>query len=102
MPVLRLSRRGARSHSSPRPPRTGLRRRGATATSITIEIVTKPADQIGFAVHPRRWVVERFFAWISRKVWRSLLVARRTVLNEMRSIENVVRAVLREAGRCAG
>ena len=29
---------------------------------------------------------------------RSLLVARRTVLNEMRSIENVVRAVLREAG----
>ena len=29
---------------------------------------------------------------------RSLLVARRTVLNEMRSIENVVRALLREAG----
>ncbi len=28
----------------------------------------------------------------------SLLVARRTVLNEMRSIENVVRAILREAG----
>jgi transposase len=38
----------------------------ATATSITIEIVRKPADQVGFAVHPRRWVVERFFAWISR------------------------------------
>ena len=32
------------------------------------------------------------------RLWRSLLVARRTVLNEMRSIENVVRAVLREAG----
>jgi len=30
--------------------------------------------------------------------WRSLLVARRTVLNEMRTIENVVRAILREAG----
>jgi transposase len=30
--------------------------------------------------------------------WRSLLVARRTVLNEMRSIENVVRAILRETG----
>jgi len=30
--------------------------------------------------------------------WRSLLVARRAVLNEMRSIENVVRAVLREGG----
>jgi transposase len=32
------------------------------------------------------------------RLWRSLLVARRTVLNEMRSIENVIRAVLREAG----
>ena len=32
------------------------------------------------------------------RLWRSLLVARRTVLNEMRSVENVVRAVLREAG----
>jgi len=32
------------------------------------------------------------------RLWRSLLGARRTVLNEMRTIENVVRAVLREAG----
>src|SRR4051812_46656111 len=32
------------------------------------------------------------------RLWRSLLIARRTVLNEMRAIENVVRAVLREAG----
>jgi transposase len=33
-----------------------------------------------------------------RRLWRSLLVARRTVVNEMRSIENVVRAILREGG----
>ena len=32
------------------------------------------------------------------RIWRSLLVARRTVLNEMRGIENVVRALLRETG----
>ena len=32
------------------------------------------------------------------RLWRSLLVARRTVINEMRTIENVVRAILREAG----
>src|SRR5690606_32181898 len=32
------------------------------------------------------------------RLWRSLLVSRRTVLNEMRTIENVVRAVLREGG----
>jgi putative transposase len=46
--------------------------RPANATSITVEIVRKPPDQIGFAVHPRRWVVERFFAWISRnrRLWK--------------------------------
>jgi putative transposase len=46
--------------------------RPATATIITVEIVRKPPDQIGFAVHPRRWVVERFFAWISRnrRLWK--------------------------------
>jgi transposase len=32
------------------------------------------------------------------RLWRSLLVARRTVMNEMRSIENVLRAILREGG----
>jgi len=32
------------------------------------------------------------------RLWRSLLVARRTVVNEMRSIENLVRAMLREVG----
>jgi transposase len=32
------------------------------------------------------------------RLWRSLLVARRTVMNEMRSIENVARAILREVG----
>jgi transposase len=44
----------------------------ATATRIRIEIVRKPPDQVGFAVHPRRWVVERFFAWISRnrRLWK--------------------------------
>ncbi|MDR7322533.1 transposase [Catenuloplanes niger] len=31
----------------------------------TIEIVRKPADQVGFAVHPRRWVVERTLAWLT-------------------------------------
>ena len=37
-----------------------------TATRITIDIVRKIADQTGFVVLPRRWVVERFFAWINR------------------------------------
>ena len=33
-----------------------------TATLIAVEIVRKNPDQVGFAVNPRRWVVERFFA----------------------------------------
>jgi transposase len=40
--------------------------RVSTASPIRIEIVRKPEGQIGFAVHARRWVVERFFAWIGR------------------------------------
>ena len=28
--------------------------------------VTSIADQVGFVVHPRRWVVERSFAWLGR------------------------------------
>jgi len=40
--------------------------RVASATSIAVEIVRREPDQIGFAVQPRRWVVERFFAWINR------------------------------------
>jgi short-subunit dehydrogenase len=38
----------------------------AKATVIAVEIVRKNPDQVGFAVNPRRWVVERFFAWIGR------------------------------------
>ena len=40
--------------------------RVASATSISIEIVRKHPEQVGFTVHPRRWVVERFFAWLNR------------------------------------
>jgi putative transposase len=32
----------------------------------TLEIVGKPADQKGFSVLPRRWVVERTFGWLGR------------------------------------
>ncbi|MEO3928828.1 IS5 family transposase [Micromonosporaceae bacterium B7E4] len=33
-----------------------------TTLKTTVEIVRKPAEQRGFAVHPRRWVVERTLA----------------------------------------
>ena len=58
-PVLRLSRRTfpfiAKAFAD-----TGYAGdRPATATIITVDIVRKPPDQVGFAVHPRRWVVVR-------------------------------------------
>lgn len=34
--------------------------------SLTVEIVKRSADMKGFVVLPRRWVVERSFAWISK------------------------------------
>lgn len=37
-----------------------------SAWTITVEVVHKPADQRGFAVLPRRWVVERTFSWLMR------------------------------------
>lgn len=40
--------------------------RVTTATTIAIEIVRQLHNQIGFVVLARRWVVERFFAWIGR------------------------------------
>lgn len=34
--------------------------------NITLEVVHKLADQKGFVVLPRRWVVERSFGWFGR------------------------------------
>jgi transposase len=42
-----------------------------SAWGIALQIVRKPADQRGFAVLPRRWVVERTFSWLLR--WRRLV-----------------------------
>jgi transposase len=41
------------------------------AWGIAVEVVRKPVGQIGFAVLPRRWVVERTFSWLLR--WRRLV-----------------------------
>ncbi len=40
--------------------------RVAAASTIRVQVVRKPDGQVGFAVHARRRVVERFFAWINR------------------------------------
>jgi putative transposase len=43
----------------------------AAFMNFTIEVVRKLAGQQGFAVQPRRWVVERTFGWLMR--WRRLV-----------------------------
>lgn len=40
--------------------------RVAKASCIRIEVVRESDNQVGFAVIARRWVIERFFAWINR------------------------------------
>ena len=37
----------------------------ARTLRMTVEIVRKPAEQRGFVVHPKRWVVERSLAWLT-------------------------------------
>jgi transposase len=39
----------------------------ARELGITVEVVPQPGDQQGFQVLPRRWVVERTHAWITRR-----------------------------------
>jgi transposase len=41
-------------------------RKAAQALDLTVEVVSPPAGQKGFQVLPRRWVVERSFAWLDR------------------------------------
>ena len=38
----------------------------ASFGNCVLEIVKRSDDQKGFVVLPRRWVVERTFAWLSR------------------------------------
>ena len=56
----------SRSSNASSPMRLRRQARRQDATCIAIEIVRAKPDQVGFAVQPRRWVVERFFAWINR------------------------------------
>ena len=35
------------------------------AYGIVVTVVSKPAGQAGFVPLPRRWVVERFFGWLT-------------------------------------
>ncbi len=75
--------------------------RVASATNIAVEIVRKIADQVGFIVLPRRWVVERFFAWINRnrrlaKDFEATIASARAFLYAA-AVMLLVRRIAREA-----
>ena len=38
----------------------------AAEHGVAVEVVRRPPGTRGFAVQPRRWVVERTFAWLTR------------------------------------
>lgn len=33
---------------------------------VVLDVVLRPDDQVGFVVLPKRWIVERTFAWFGR------------------------------------
>src|ERR1700712_4412514 len=73
--------------------------RQANAAMKTMPNKTDRNDARAFAQIMRTgWYRQVHVKSRQSRLWRSLLVARRTVLNEMRAIENVVRAILREGG----
>jgi transposase len=59
--AVRLRRRRLRRPATP----LGKAHPAAALLRSTLHIVRKPAGQRGFAVIPRRWAVERTFAWLT-------------------------------------
>ncbi len=77
--------------------------RQASATMKTMPNKTDRNDARALAQIMRTgWFRQVHVKSRQARLWRSLLVARRTVLNEMRAIENVVRAVLRRRASTPG
>ena len=74
--------------------------RVANATRAAVEIVRKIDGQIGFQVHKRRWVVERFFAWIGRNRRLSRDVEKLIPSAEAFLYAASATILLRRLGRC--
>lgn len=72
------------------------------ATRIAVEIVRKPPDQVGFAVRPRRWMVERCFAWLNSS--RRFAADFETTIESATTVLYAAAAMLlvRRIARCTG
>ena len=60
-----------------------------------LAIVKRPSDQKGFTVLPRRWVVERTFAWLGRCRRLSKDYERRTETSESMALISMIHLMLR-------
>jgi hypothetical protein len=75
--------------------------RVAKATTIRVEIVSKPKNQFGFAIRACQWVVERSFAWIGRNLRLAkdfeATIASTNAFFYAASVMNLLRSVARSA-----
>ena len=69
------------------------------ATAIVVEIVEAEAGQKGFAVQPRRWVIERTFSWITRLRRMSKDYERKVQTSETLIQVAMIRLLLARVGR---
>ena len=55
----------------PTRPGTGVPERGETILArVNVEIVKRSDQATGFVALPKRWIVERTFAWLGRDDWK--------------------------------
>lgn len=68
----------------------------------TVEIVKRATDAVGFTVLPRRWVVERTFAWFGRYRRLSKDYEQRTEVSEAMVHLAMIHLMLRRLGPTVG
>jgi transposase len=66
----------------------------------TIHVVRKPADQRGFAVIPRRWAVERTFAWLTAHRRLARDYERNSAVSEAMIRWAAINTITRRIARC--
>jgi putative transposase len=66
-----------------------------------LEIVKRSDSQAGFAVQPKRWVVERTFAWLGRNRRLSKDYEQMVQSSEAWILVAMIRLVLRRLGKQA-
>lgn len=67
----------------------------AAQERLRLEIVKRPPDLCGFAVLPRRWVIERTFAWLGRNRRLAKDVERRPEASTAMAVVAIIQLLIR-------